>query len=394
MVAAGVYLVARMFPVFHESADAMDVVGAIGGITAISAALLGLVMTDIKRVLAYSTISQLGYMMLALGIGAYVAAIFHLFTHAFFKALLFLGSGSVNHATNTFDMRLMGGLRKQMPITFATFLIGALSLSGVFPLAGFWSKDEILGDAWAQEKYLFWIALVTAGLTAFYMFRAIFMTFGGEYRGGAPAEAATSHARDEEHAATTHYEAEPHESPPVMTYPLIALAVMAVVAGFFNLPWSFLGLDHEIEHLLVGALPDPDLVEESRFRLGVAAASTAVALGGIGLAYVVYGARVIPSSLLSRLFRPAHVLLENKYYADVLYEQVIVGFLFYRVLGGAAAAFDSIVVDGAVNGVGRGARQGASVLRYVQTGQFQAYGAVAFSGLVFISIVVLVLSPL
>jgi NADH-quinone oxidoreductase subunit L len=335
MVAAGVYLVARMFPVFHESADAMDVVGAIGGITAISAALLGLVMTDIKRVLAYSTISQLGYMMLALGIGAYVAAIFHLFTHAFFKALLFLGSGSVNHATNTFDMRLMGGLRKQMPITFATFLIGALSLSGVFPLAGFWSKDEILGDAWTHEKYLFWIALVTAGLTAFYMFRAIFMTFGGEYRGGAPAEAATSHARDEEHAATTHYEAEPHESPPVMTYPLIALAVMAVVAGFFNLPWSFLGLDHEIEHLLVGALPDPDLVEESRFRLGV-----------------------------------------------------------YRVLGGAAAAFDSIVVDGAVNGVGRGARQGASVLRYVQTGQFQAYGAVAFSGLVFISIVVLVLSPL
>jgi NADH-quinone oxidoreductase subunit L len=393
MVAAGVYLVARMFPVFHESTDAMDVVGAIGGITAISAALLGLVMTDIKRVLAYSTISQLGYMMLALGIGAYVAAIFHLFTHAFFKALLFLGSGSVNHATNTFDMRLMGGLRRQMPITFATFLIGALSLSGVFPLAGFWSKDEILSDAWAHEKYLFWIALVTAGLTAFYMFRAIFLTFGGEYRGGAPAEVGTSHARDAEHPATTH-EAEPHESPPVMTYPLIALAVMAVVGGFFNLPWSFLGLDHEIEHLLVGALPDPELVEESKFRLGVAAASTAVALSGIFFAYVVYGSKVIPASLLSRLFRPAHILLENKYYADVLYEQVIVGFLFYKVLGGAAAAFDSIVIDGAVNGVGRGARQGATVLRYVQTGQFQAYGAVAFSGLVFISIVVLVLSPL
>src|SRR5688572_33115733 len=146
-----------MFPVFHESVDAMTVVGAVGGITAISAALTGIVMTDIKRVLAYSTISQLGYMMLALGSGAYVAAIFHLFTHAFFKALLFLGSGSVNHATNTFDMRLMGGLRKSMPITFWTFLIGSISLMGLFPFAGFWSKDEIFSDTWAHERYLFWI---------------------------------------------------------------------------------------------------------------------------------------------------------------------------------------------------------------------------------------------
>ena len=157
MVAAGVYLVARMFPVFHAAPDALAVVGAVGGVTAISAACLGLVMTDIKRVLAYSTISQLGYMMLALGIGAYVAAVFHLFAHAFFKALLFLGAGSVNHATNTFDMRLMGGLRHTMPITFITFLVASLSLAGLFPLAGFWSKDEILSDAWAHERYLFWI---------------------------------------------------------------------------------------------------------------------------------------------------------------------------------------------------------------------------------------------
>ena len=188
MVAAGVYLVARMFPVFNVSPTRCTSSGLIGGITAISAALIGLVMTDIKRVLAYSTISQLGYMMLALGVGAYVAAIFHLFTHAFFKALLFLGSGTVNHATNTFDMRLMGGLRKSMPITFVTFVIGSLSLAGFFPLAGFWSKDEILSVAWDHEKYLFYIALITAGLTAFYMFRAIFMTFFGEYKGGEPAE--------------------------------------------------------------------------------------------------------------------------------------------------------------------------------------------------------------
>ena len=394
MVAAGVYLVARMFPVFHESADAMHVVGAIGGITAISAAMLGLVMTDIKRVLAYSTISQLGYMMLALGIGGYVAAIFHLFTHAFFKALLFLGSGSVNHATNTFDMRLMGGLRKQMPVTFATFAVGALSLSGVFPLAGFWSKDEILGEAWANEKYLFWIGLVTAGLTAFYMFRVIFMTFMGEYRGGAPADESASHARDEEHSATTHHEATPHESPRVMTYPLIALAAMAVVAGLFNLPWKFIGLDHEVGRLLIGALPDEGLVEEGKFRFGIAVASTGFALSGIALAYVIYGAKIVPAAALARVFHPIHVLLENKYYADVLYERVIVGVLFYQVLGGLAAAFDRIVVDGAVNSLGRGARQGALVLRHVQNGQFQTYGAVAFSGLVFMTIVVLVLSPL
>jgi NADH-quinone oxidoreductase subunit L len=394
MVAAGVYLVARMFPVFHESSDALAVVGAIGGITALSAALLGVVMTDIKRVLAYSTISQLGYMMLALGIGAYVAAIFHLFTHAFFKALLFLGSGSVNHATNTFDMRLMGGLRKSMPITFATFVIGSLSLAGIFPLAGFWSKDEILGDAWAHEPYLFWMGLVAAGLTALYMTRVICLTFLGEYRGGGAADLGSSHARDEEHPATTHHEAEPHESPLVMTVPLIALAVMAVIAGVFNLPGKVLGLDHEVEHLLVGALPDAELVEEAKFRFGVAAASTGVALGGIAIAWTIYGARIIPASLLSTLFRPVHVLLENKYYADALYERLIVGFLFYRVGGGLLSLIDSIVVDGTVNGVGYTARRGASIVRHVQSGQFQTYGAVAFSGLVFTFIVVLLLSPL
>ena len=382
MVAAGVYLVARMFPVFHESSDAMLVVGAIGGITALSAALLAVVMTDIKRVLAYSTISQLGYMMLALGIGAYVAAIFHLFAHAFFKALLFLGAGSVNHATNTFDMRLMGGLRKTMPITFATFLIGSLSLAGIVPLAGFWSKDEILGDAWAHERYLFWIGLAAAGLTALYMTRVICLTFLGEYRGGGKSEPGVEH-----HAA-------PHESPRVMTLPLIALAVMAVIGGVFNLPWRFIGLDHEIEHLLVGALPDADLFEASKFRFGVAAASTAVALGGIGLAWAVYGAKVVPAALVSRILRPLHVLLENKYYADVLYERVIVAFLLYRVGGGLLALFDRIAVDGAVNGVGYTVRRGASVARYVQSGQFQAYGAVAFSGFVFMAIVVLVVNPL
>ena len=385
MVAAGVYLVARFFPVFHESPDAMTVVGAIGGITAISAALLALVMTDIKRVLAYSTISQLGYMMLALGIGAYVAAIFHLVTHAFFKALLFLGSGSVNHATNTFDMRLMGGLAKPMRITFITFVIGTLSLSGIFPLAGFWSKDEILSDAWAHEKYLFWIAFVTAGLTAFYMFRVIFLTFMGEYRGGVAAEShgVTHNANAAEHDA----HAGPHESPMSMALPLIILAIPAFLAGFVN-------IDKDLEHLLIGSLPDEELIEESVFRIGIALASTAIALAGIVLAWVVYGAKIVPSSVFVRRFKPMHTLLENKYYADVVYERVIVGFVFYQVIGGALMAFDRVVVDGAVNGVGKGARGTAAVVRYAQNGQFQTYGALAFGGLLVTAIAVLVLSPL
>jgi NADH-quinone oxidoreductase subunit L len=387
MVAAGVYLVARMFPVFYASPDAMHVVGAVGGVTAISAALIGIVMVDIKRVLAYSTISQLGYMMLALGTGAYVAAIFHLVTHAFFKALLFLGSGSVNHATNTFDMRLMGGLRKSMPVTFLTFVIGSLSLAGIFPFAGFWSKDEILSDAWAHEKYLFFIALVTAGVTAFYMFRAIFMTFGGEYRGGAPAEEDEAHARDEEHPATTHHEAGPHESPWVMTLPLIVLAVPAIFAGFAN-------IDKDVERLLVGALPDADIVEESKFRIGVAIASTVLPLAGIALAWAIYSAQILSSAKLARAFAPVHRLLENKYHFDYFYEQVIVGFLFYEVIAGGLATFDRVVIDGAVNALAGGARQSAGVLRHIQTGQFQAYGALAFTGLVFATLLVLVLSPL
>ena len=409
MVAAGVYLVARMFPVFHAATDAMNLVAAIGGVTALSAALIALVMTDIKRVLAYSTISQLGYMMLALGIGAYVAAIFHLFTHAFFKALLFLGAGSINHATNTFDMRLMGGLRRTMPLTFATFVIGALSLAGLFPLAGFWSKDEILSDAWAHEKYLFVIALVTAGLTAFYMFRTIFLTFGGDYRGGEPpapeeeragagAPAGNGDARemlvaqsgfDDATAASAQaaQTSAPHESPLVMTIPLLVLAAAALLAGFAN-------IDKDVERLLEGALPESLAVGATRFRLGVALASTAFAAAGIALAYAIYSARILSAAALQRRLRPLHLLLENKLYVDHLYERLIVGLVFYRGGGGLLAAFDTLVVDGAVNAFGSGIRRAGATLRYVQAGQFQAYGAFAFAGLALTAIVVLVFSPI
>ncbi|MDO9580997.1 MAG: NADH-quinone oxidoreductase subunit L, partial [Bacteroidales bacterium] len=196
MVAAGVFLVARTFPLFAHSMEAMTTVAVVGGFTAIFAATMGLVMTDIKRVLAYSTISQLGYMMLGLGTGGVVIGIFHLFNHAFFKALLFLGAGSVNHATGTFDMRQMGGLRRFMPWTYATFLIASISIAGIWPLSGFWSKDEILASSLQAQPILFYLAMITVFMTAFYMFRVVFMTFGGEYRGGG----------EEAHG-------QPHESP-------------------------------------------------------------------------------------------------------------------------------------------------------------------------------------
>jgi NADH-quinone oxidoreductase subunit L len=385
MVAAGVYLVARFFPVFSVSHDAMLVVGAVGGITALSAALLALVMTDIKRVLAYSTISQLGYMMLALGVGGYTVAIFHLFTHAFFKALLFLGSGSVNHATNTFDMRKMGGLRKYMPITTATFLIGTLSLAGFFPLAGFWSKDEILGVAYDERPWLFVVALVTAGLTAFYMFRAIFLTFGGEYRGGEPAVAhGTAH---EEHASHDEHAHAPHESPFSMALPLIILAVPAIFAGFAN-------ISHDVERLLLGALPADVHPAEPEFHMSMAVAATIVPLFGVVLAWAIYSAKLISSEYLAKNFRPVHRLLENKYYLDVLYERLIVRDAFIGAIGGALETFDRVIVDGAVNGAGQVTRGAASGLRYVQNGQFNVYGTVGFAGLAFAVLLALVLGPL
>ena len=274
MVAAGVYLIARMFPVFEASGDAMNVVAALGAVTAIIAATMGLVMYDIKRVLAYSTISQLGYMVMALGIGAYPAAMFHLMTHAFFKAMLFLGSGSVNHATNTFDMRKMGGLRRAMPVTYATFVIGSLSLAGIFPFAGFWSKDEILLDAWHHNQAVFWVGLSGAFFTAFYMFRVIFMTFHGEYRGGG----------EPEHGGHSEHHGAPHESPWVMALPLVILAVPSIISGFANAGGG-------VTELLNGALPEDLHFEHEGVEMGVALAGSAVALAGIALAYAVYRRR-------------------------------------------------------------------------------------------------------
>jgi NADH-quinone oxidoreductase subunit L len=361
MVAAGVFLVARTYPLFEHSTQAVTTVAAIGGFTAIFAASMGLVMTDIKRVLAYSTISQLGYMMLGLGAGGVAIGIFHLFNHAFFKALLFLGAGSVNHATGTFDMHLMGGLRKVMPWTYATFLIGALSLAGIWPLSGFWSKDEILIEALHNQPVLFVLAMITVFMTAFYMFRVIFLTFGGEYRGGDPEA--------HEH---------PHESSKVMVVPLVILAILAVISGFWNVTGefgAFMGHGHTkgfIEGLFgIFTSPWPWV-------------SLILAGGGILLAYAIYSARWLSAERIGSMFKPLYTLFLRKYWFDELYENLIVKIALIGGFFAGLQQFDSRAIDGTVNGVADGTMVSGRGIRRWQTGQLQLYGLFIGIGVIII----------
>jgi NADH-quinone oxidoreductase subunit L len=381
MVAAGVYLVARFFPVFAVSEEAIATVAVIGAITAIISSLLGIVATDIKRVMAYSTISQLGYMMMGLGVAGIVAAIFHLFTHAFFKALLFLGAGSVNHATGTFDMRKMGGLWRYMPVTFITVLIGSLALVGLFPLAGFWSKDEILADAWEDRPWVFFVALTGVFLTALYVGRMLFLTFGGEYRGGEEPEHGGEHGGEAGHA-------EPHESPPLMLIPLVVLAGLAAVAGFANINDGF-------GELIEGWLPaeSEELVTHGGFKLWIALASSGAGVAGLAVAWLVYGLGVVRSERVRYIAEPLPEMLENKYYLDWLYEE----FFVRRVLlGGTAWAlslWDKYVIDGAVNGVGTATRWGAEQVRLAQAGQAQLYASAMLIGVVGAIAGILIINP-
>ncbi|MFC1912624.1 NADH-quinone oxidoreductase subunit L [Chloroflexota bacterium] len=354
MVAAGVFLVARMFPLFEHSMEALTTVAIIGAFTAIFAASMGLVMHDIKRVLAYSTISQLGYMMLGLGTGGVAVGIFHLFNHAFFKALLFLGSGSVNHATGTFDMRLMGGLRKVMPWTYITFLIASLSIAGIWPLAGFWSKDEILATSLESQPFLFYLALITVFMTAFYMFRAVFITFGGEYRGGDPE--AHSHG------------SKPHESPAVMVLPMVILAVPAVISGFWNVTGQFgaflgHGETHGFAEGFFGILTHP-----------LPWISLAAAVLGIFLAYAMYSAKWISAEWVGKLFAPLYTLFSRKYWLDELYQNVFVKKTLVNGSFVGLQKFDENGVDGIVNGVANNTIAGGRALRKAQNGQLQLYG--------------------
>ena len=376
MVAAGVYLLARFFPVLEHSQFASDFVAWIGAVTAVGAALLAVTQTDIKRVLAYSTISQLAYMIFALGTGAYAAAVFHLTMHAFFKALLFLGSGSVHHSTNTFDMTKMGGLRHTMPITYITFLIGALALSGIIPLAGFWSKDEILIETWAHNKAIFFFGLTAAGLTAFYMFRVIFMTFHGTYRGGEPVPPGEYGNDDPSHT---------HESPRSMVAPMGVLATLAVVAGFLT-------IDGEFQTWVLNALPG--VAEEAKLTWDtvIFIVTTIVALSGIGLAYALYQAKTIDVVALreSAPLKPLHALLERKYYMDVLYEDILVRRVFYGGLARSAALIDANLIDGVVNTIGSGTVGFGRIARHMQNGQVQTAGAaMVLGGFIIFGIVVI-----
>jgi NADH-quinone oxidoreductase subunit L len=404
MVCAGVFLVARTMPLFVHSEQAITLVAVIGGFTAIFAATMGLVANDIKRVLAYSTISQIGYMMLGLGAAGMMLAseinagdmslttteelliiskaavavgMFHLFTHAFFKALLFMGSGSVNHATGTFDMRQMGGLRKTMPWTYATFLVGSLSLAGIWPLAGFWSKDEILATAFQAQPVLFILAMATVFLTAFYMFRAIFMTFHGEYKGGLKEEG--EHAHDYSHT---------HESPWVMVAPLVFLAILAVCAGWWNLSGGFSELfGHETESsgMMLFSIFGHTI---NGFPLPLV--SLVVALLGIFFAWVVYIKKWVTAENIGKTFKILYTLVFNKYYMDTLYETIIVKFGLVKGLFKAFQVFDSKGVDGAVNGAGEIITRGGKAIRQAQTGQLQLYGLFIGLGLAIIAICVLV----
>jgi NADH-quinone oxidoreductase subunit L len=366
MVTAGVYMVARSHALFERSGVALEVVAWVGTLTALFAATIGLVQTDIKRVLAYSTVSQLGYMFAAVGIGAYAAGIFHLVTHAFFKALLFLGAGSVIHGLGgEQDLRRMGGLAPRMMITTITTGIGALGLAGVPPLAGFFSKDEILHAAFGHHRVLWALLLVGAFLTAFYTFRLLFLAFFGAPR----------MSRDVAHHV--------HESPPLMTVPLVALAVLTFVAGWAVGVPSAAGT--RFARFLAPVLPLREGESSGFVTMMLALLSVVMVAAGIVLPWARYVSRPVRPETLGRPRTPLHALLLNAYYVDFLYDRAIVRPL-YGLSVFLARRVDLDLIDGAVNGVGRALVAWAGSVRRAQTGYVVNYaltmlvGAVALIG--------------
>src|SRR3989442_2934409 len=348
MVTSGVYLVARSMPLFEVAGPSLQIVGIVGAVTAIFAATIALVQFDIKRVMAYSTVSQLGYMFLALGVGAPIAAIFHLATHAFFKALLFLGSGSVIHGLGgEQDMRKMGGLRRKMPVTFWTMLIAGGALAAVPPLAGFWSKDEIVAAAFVNGHFILYaIGIVTAVLTAFYVTRALWMTFYGEPR---------------DHHLYEHA----HESPTVMTLPLILLAVGTAVLGVaIGFPPEQ-GFIHRFLDPVVEAARAPERAPELATILLLAVVSEAAGVVGIGIGVLMYVRHRPDPAAVARAAGPLYRLLVNKYYIDDLYDHRIVD--LSRAVAGASFAFDIHIIDGLANRLGWALAMGGQGLRRGQT---------------------------
>jgi NADH-quinone oxidoreductase subunit L len=352
MVTAGVYMIARSASLFDHAPGALLVVACIGAATAIFAASVGLVQTDIKKVLAYSTVSQLGYMFLACGAGAYAAGVFHLMTHAFFKALLFLGAGSVIHGMSGIqDIRKMGGLRHKMPWTFRTFLVGTIAIAGIPGLAGFFSKDMILAEVWHSANYgriLWGVGLVTAGFTSFYMFRLLILTFFGKAR----------YTHEDVHHV--------HESPLTMLIPLIVLAIGSIGGGYLPVP-AFLGF-HSAE--AAGSSVDTILM----------AGSIAAALAGLAVAWLLYVARPELPARMAAAAESIYSILMHKYYIDEIYDAIIVWPLLVTSREFLWKIVDTIMIDGTVNGVGQVIRSSASGLRHMQTGYVRTYVAWILAG--------------
>jgi NADH-quinone oxidoreductase subunit L len=426
MVTAGVYMIGRNAVIFTHAPITMGVVAGVGVATAFMAGTIGLVQNDIKRVLAYSTVSQLGYMFLAMGVGAYAAGIFHLYTHAFFKALLFLGSGAVIHAlAGEQDLRNMGGLKKYLPITYWTFLIGALAIAGVPALSGFFSKDEILFRTFSAGQIVLWtVGILTSLLTATYMFRLVFLAFHGERRHDAPA--APGHPEEAEpaaHAAPASPQAAHdhghgshiHDAPPSMAIPLIVLAIGSVVAGYVGVPHA-LGGANRIERFLepsfeaaplprqpapadgaspatgaqTVAAPEPQHAEPAvsgehqtvseGTELKLMGVSIGVAFAGIGIAVFFWLRDRAAADRMARRFRSVYHLLLNKYYIDEIYDAAIVQPIKVLSTGGLWKGIDAGLIDGIVNGVGQLVQGTSSVLRRIQNGSVRTYAASLFLG--------------
>ncbi|MBU6228488.1 MAG: NAD(P)H-quinone oxidoreductase subunit 5 [Cyanobacteria bacterium REEB459] len=414
MVAAGVFLVARMYPVFEPIPAVMTVIAWTGAFTALMGATIAITQNDIKKGLAFSTMSQLGYMVMAMGVGAYSAGLFHLMTHAYFKAMLFLGSGSVIHGMEAVvghdpvlaqDMRLMGGLRKYMPITALTFLIGTLAICGIPPFAGFWSKDEILSSTFAVNPALWAIGWLTAGITAFYMFRMYFSTFEGSFRGNDQAtrrQLKQAHLQrlglslgpgamnpqeltldsEDDHSGDSHHGHEPHESPLAMTFPLLVLAVPSVLIGLLGTPFAnfFEAFIHP-----GGVAEELEAFDWSEFTL-MAGSSVAIATVGIVLAVLMYRTRVIDAGAIASKIPFLYNVSLHKWYVDDLYEVVFVQ--GSRRLAKQVLNIDIRIVDGLVNFTGFVTLITGEGLKYLENGRAQFYALIVFGavlGLVLLS---------
>ncbi len=364
MVTGGIYMIARSSPLFLHSTSALQIVSYIGIATAFFAATVGLVQNDIKKVFAYSTISQLGYMFVGLGVGAFSAGVWHVMTHAFFKALLFLGAGSVIHGlSGEQDLRNMGGLAKKIPITCVTLFCAGVAIAGVPPFSGHYSKDAILEAAYLQTPWIYWVGAITAGMTAFYVFRALFLCFFGEYRGKLEA-AAHGHGPDD-HGPDAHSHGHTHghgihESPAVMWIPLAILAVLSLTGGAINIP-KFL------EPMYPAA--------EAEVPGFVGYFSIAMGLGGIALAFLFYVVSPAVPEGLAKAFSGPYRWLLNKYYVDELYDSAVVE----PVVDGSRELLwqvaDVRVIDGAVNGTGSVAQATGGLLRLAQSGYIRSYAA-------------------